>query len=119
MHTPLVWVCQSASVLALGHGLLPRLRECKPTSPGAGPGVPLPPEPCPPLTSQQGFSSPRASGGPSIPLARPPGLPGGWHSGLGDGRDAGHGGVLGTGVCWERLVLTGPTAGPLGACRAA
>lgn len=52
-----------------------------------GPGRPRhePPSPGrPPLTSQRGFSCPPASGGPSILLALPPGVPAGWHSGLGD-----------------------------------
>lgn len=87
-----------------------RLHEHKATAPGAGPGEPPQSPASPPLTSQQGFSSPRASGGPSILPARPPGLPGDWHSRLGGGQ--GHRSWGGCsrwgGVCWERLDLTHP-----------
>lgn len=89
-----------------------RLHEHKATSPGAVPGEPPQSPASPPLTSQQGFSSPQASGGPSILPARPPGLPGDWHSRLGGGQ--GHrswGGVLG-GSAGKDWISPTPTPTP-------
>lgn len=88
--------------VAPGHGLLPRLPGAQTHRPRRRSRCVTPRAP-PALTSQQRSSSPRASGGPSIPLARPLGLPGGWRWGLDGGHNPGNGAV-----CRRRRNLTCP-----------